>query len=332
YYCAQMLDNGNVILASMSASTTFQIFYESFFYIALILLAVLLLSLLLANRLTKNITKPIEQMANDMEKLEETDGIYPELRPFAKKIHEQQHRQKEVEKIKRQFTANVSHELKTPLTSIMGYAQLLESGVVEEGDISKFAGTISREAQRLINLTGDIIQLSQLDEEEERQEQEAAMGDTDLYQCAQNVLQSLSMQAEKRGITMGLQGGMAVMRANRGLMEDLIYNLCENAIRYNKEGGTVTIYAGRDARGILLRVSDTGIGIPEKYRERVFERFYRVDKSRSKETGGTGLGLAIVKHIVEYHDGTIHLESEEGKGTCIEVRFAKPEQKPVSEA
>lgn len=232
-------------------------------------------------------------------------------------IKEQKRKQKEMDKIKRQFTANVSHELKTPLTSIAGYAELIENGVAGDADIKKFAGTIHNEAQRLISLSADLIKLSQLDEAEDSPQLSAV----DLYECAQNCMDALSLKAEKRGISMRLQGNSCIVHANRGLIEDLIYNLCENAIRYNKEDGTVIVTISFDGNHSSIRVADTGIGIPPKHQKRIFERFYRVDKSRSKETGGTGLGLAIVKHIVEFHNADIQLESKEQEGTIITIRF-----------
>lgn len=242
-----------------------------------------------------------------------------ELTTAAQSVKEQKRKQKEVDKIKRQFTANVSHELKTPLTSIAGYAELIENGLADEADIKRFAGTIQSEAQRLIGLSADLIKLSQLDEAEVSPQ----LTSVDLYECARNCIDALSLKAEKRGVAMRLLGDSCVISANRGLLADLIYNLCENAIRYNRENGTVTVSVGFNGNESVLRVADTGIGIPSKYQERIFERFYRVDKSRSKETGGTGLGLAIVKHIVEFHGAVIQLESKENEGTIITVRFSE---------
>lgn len=246
-----------------------------------------------------------------------TAVVEHELNHAAESIKEQKRRQKEVDKIKRQFTANVSHELKTPLTSIAGYAELIENGMAEEADVKRFAATIHSEAQRLINLSSDIIKLSQLDEAEGTPQLTAV----DLYECAENCINALTLKAEKRKVSLRLLGDSCVIQANRALIEDLIYNLCENAIRYNKENGTVTVNVGFDGTYSILRVSDTGIGIPAKYQKRIFERFYRVDKSRSKETGGTGLGLAIVKHIAEFHRAALSLESKENEGTIITVRF-----------
>lgn len=243
--------------------------------------------------------------------------VEQELTAAAESMKEQKRRQKEVDKMKRQFTANVSHELKTPLTSIAGYAELIENGLAEEADIKRFAGTIHSEAQRLITLSADLIKLSQLDEGEDTPQ----LTNVDLYECAHKCLDALSLKAEKRGVTLKLLGEPCAVHANRALIEDLIYNLCDNAIRYNKEAGTVTVSVSFDGNHSILRVADTGIGIPQKYQNRIFERFFRVDKSRSKATGGTGLGLAIVKHIVEFHHAAIELESKEGEGTIITVRF-----------
>lgn len=240
-----------------------------------------------------------------------------QLLDAAESMKEQKRKQKEMDKIKRQFTANVSHELKTPLTSIVGYAELIENGLAEEVDIKRFAGTIRSESQRLINLSADIIKLSQLDEAEDQPQRSKV----DLYESAQCCINALSLKAEKKKVALRLIGQSCVIHANRGLIEDMIYNLCENAIRYNKENGSVTVSVNFDGNDSVLKVSDTGIGIPSKYQQRIFERFYRVDKSRSKETGGTGLGLAIVKHIAEFHHAVLTLESKENEGTIITIRF-----------
>lgn len=220
------------------------------------------------------------------------------------------------ERSRREFTANVSHELKTPLQSIIGSAELLENGLVKPEDTKRFIGNIKNEATRLVSLINDIIRLSQLDED-----REPLTESVDLQGVASEVVEVLSASAEKKGIELCLDGENCVMNGIRRYLYEIIYNLCDNAIRYNKSGGKVSIGLKKNEGGIVLTVSDTGIGIPIEHQSRIFERFYRVDKSHSKETGGTGLGLSIVKHAVAYHGGTVELESREGEGTTVRVKF-----------
>jgi two-component system phosphate regulon sensor histidine kinase PhoR len=223
---------------------------------------------------------------------------------------------KKAEKMRREFTANVTHELKTPLTSISGYAEIIASGLVKPDDIPNFANKIHKESGRLLSLISDIMELSQLDEKFSDEE----FAPVDLAGVAAEVAEDLRSNAEKHGITITVDTKTAVINGNRNQIYELIYNLCDNAIRYNRENGSVKIITGDDNEHPFVKVADTGIGIPEKHHKRVFERFYRVDKSRSKETGGTGLGLAIVKHITERHGGDISLESSE-QGTTFTARF-----------
>jgi two-component system phosphate regulon sensor histidine kinase PhoR len=223
---------------------------------------------------------------------------------------------KKAEKMRREFTANVTHELKTPLTSISGYAEIIASGLVKPDDIPNFANKIHKESGRLLSLISDIMELSQLDEKFSDEE----FAPVDLAGVAAEVAEDLRSNAEKHGITITVDTKTAVINGNRNQIYELIYNLCDNAIRYNRENGSVKIITGDDNEHPFVKVADTGIGIPEKHHKRVFERFYRVDKSRSKETGGTGLGLAIVKHITERHGGEIFLESSE-QGTTFTARF-----------
>ena len=220
------------------------------------------------------------------------------------------------ERNRKEFTANVSHELKTPIQSIIGSAELLENGLVKPEDTKRFVGNIKNEATRLVSLINDIIRLSQLDEDSE------PLTETiDLYDVATEVIEVLTVAAAKRQVELQLNGEPCVMNGIRRYLYEIIYNLCDNAIRYNKEGGKVMIDLKNEEGNIVLSVSDTGIGIPAEHQSRIFERFYRVDKSHSKETGGTGLGLSIVKHAVAYHGGTIKLDSMVGKGTTITVGF-----------
>ncbi len=217
---------------------------------------------------------------------------------------------------RREFTANVSHELKSPLQSIMGSAELIENGLVKKEDMPKFIGNIRSEATRLLTLINDIIKLSKLDEGTTLSEQ-----DFDLYSLVKENIEVLESSAEKKNISVSFKGESLMMKSMKPLVSEIVYNLIDNAIKYNVENGSVEISISRDKNNIILSVSDTGIGIPAEYQERVFERFYRVDKSHSKETGGTGLGLSIVKHAVQDIGADIKLESRCGKGTVVTVRF-----------
>lgn len=218
-----------------------------------------------------------------------------------------------VERIRREFTANVSHELKTPLTSISGYAEMIENGMAQGDDVKAFAERIRRESNRMLALVSDIITLSELDERGISEQEETV----DLYALAAETVETLQGAAMVRGVTVQLSGEITLLHASRVLLSELVYNLVDNAIRYNRDHGVVSV---RVFDG-TLSVRDTGIGIPRNHRDHIFERFYRVDKSRSKATGGTGLGLAIVKHICERYDAILTLESAEGIGTEITVRF-----------
>lgn len=220
------------------------------------------------------------------------------------------------ERNRREFTANVSHELKTPLQSIIGSAELLESGLARPEDTDRFVGNIKTEATRLVTLINDIIRLSQMDEETQLPTETV-----DLYEVARETVEVLGTAAAKKQVNISLNGESCVINGIRRYLYEIIYNLCDNAIRYNKDGGKVEITLKHESEYAVLAVSDTGIGIPAEHQNRIFERFYRVDKSHSKETGGTGLGLSIVKHAVAYHGGTIRLASTVGKGTTVTVFF-----------
>lgn len=222
------------------------------------------------------------------------------------------------ERNRKEFTANVSHELKTPLHSIMGSAELLENGLVKSEDIPRFIGHIRVEASRLVNLIEDIIRLSQLDEHAEPEAEQV-----DLLEIAEEEVESLKQEAKANEISVSVSGKHIMFQGVRQLLHETIYNLCDNAIKYNRKGGKVQIQVSETEKEIMLTVADTGIGIPIEHQDRIFERFYRVDKSHSKETGGTGLGLSIVKHAVQYMGGRIGLESSPGIGTTISIHFPK---------
>ena len=223
------------------------------------------------------------------------------------------------ERLRREFSANVSHELKTPLTSISGFAELMAQGGVPAEKVQEFSADIYREAMRLIALVDDIIKLSKLDENNALPEMEPV----DLYEVAEEVLDSLRSVADRHQVRLELRGSPLQINGIWQLLSEMVYNLCDNAIKYNREGGSVTVTVDRENGCPELVVADTGIGIPHADQSRVFERFYRVDKSHSKQIGGTGLGLSIVKHGAQYHGAEVSLESEPGRGTTIRLRFPK---------
>ena len=222
------------------------------------------------------------------------------------------------EQNRREFTANVSHELKTPLQGIIGSAELLENGMVQPDDVPRFVGHIRKEAQRLVTLIGDIIRLSQLDEGDEMPRETV-----DLLTLSQEAADDLTSAAEQKNVTISVTGESTCVSGVRRLLYEVIYNLCDNGVKYNVEGGSVSVRVGTKDGKAVVSVADTGIGIAPEHQERIFERFYRVDKSHSKASGGTGLGLSIVKHAVQYHHGTVELQSEEGKGTTIRILLPK---------
>ncbi len=312
YYYAVLLDNGSVLRAAKETRSIINLFCSVLPVILLIGLFLLILSMLISHYLTKSLVKPIEQVASNLDHLEQI-RTYKELMPFIQLIREQHENILKAANMRQEFTANVSHELKTPLTSISGYSELIENGMVSQNDVGRFAGEIHRNARRLISLINDILKLSELDSS---REDTLNLEDVDLYELAENSIVMLGPVAEKRHIRLHLEGESCVVRADRDLMEEVIYNLCDNAIRYNRDDGNVWVHIGQG-----FSVRDDGIGISQEHQQRIFERFYRVDKSRSKKTGGTGLGLAIVKHIVDLHGGEIRVESAPGLGTTVSVSF-----------
>ncbi|NLE14123.1 MAG: GHKL domain-containing protein [Clostridiales bacterium] len=220
------------------------------------------------------------------------------------------------ERHRREFTANVSHELKTPLQSIIGSAELMENGIVKNDDVPRFVGHIRKEASRLVCLIDDIISLSQMDEGTEMTSE-----DVSLKAVSEEVCESLADAAKFKGVSLEVTGDSGVVKGVRRLLYVIVYNLCDNAIKYNNPGGSVKVSVTQKTDSVCLSVKDTGIGISSEHHDKIFERFYRVDKSHSKQSGGTGLGLSIVKHAVQYHNGKISVESELNKGTTISVMF-----------
>lgn len=317
YYFAKQLDNGNVLRVSAEAKSIGKFFSDYIIYILLCIIVVIVTAVFVSMGITKSIVKPITQLGQSLDNIDKFKSD-EELKPLVNALLQQKKKQKMLDKQKKQFTANVSHELKTPLTSIAGYAELIETGMAKPEDIKPFAGVIRKQALRLVNLSEDIIQLSQL---EESDDEDMSFESVNLYEIAQRCVEALNINAINKCVTLNLTGEECYIRGKAQLVEELVYNLCDNAIRYNKENGNVTVTVTPLEKGASVSVKDTGIGIPEKYQERIFERFFRVDKSRSKATGGTGLGLAIVKHITQLHDAKLEISSEEGKGTEIIVTF-----------
>lgn len=316
FYYALLLENGTVLRVSTQAKTITSVLVTSLPVIAGIIVLVLLVCVLIGHLLTKQLMKPIEDMAEHLD-----DGsrnpAYRELEPFADKIRSQHENILAAAKSRQDFTANVSHELKTPIAAISGYAELIQNRLVDpEGEIH-VAEQIRHNADRLLSLVTDIIQLSELDHGELPRKFEQI----DLLAVAKECVNEYSPMAAQRNIQLSCSGISAGIKADRKLIGEMIDNLLQNAIRYNKENGTVQVRVAIENGHPEITVKDTGIGIPADQKERVFERFYRVDKSRSRETGGTGLGLAIVKHIAELHSAEITMESVLGEGTEITVVF-----------
>lgn len=317
YYFAKQLDNGNILRVSAEAKSIGKFFSDYIIYIFLCIIVVIVAAVFVSMGITKSIVKPITQLGQSLDNIDKFKSD-EELKPLVNALLQQKKKQKMLDKQKKQFTANVSHELKTPLTSIAGYAELIETGMAKPEDIKPFAGVIRKQALRLVSLSEDIIQLSQL---EESDDEDMSFESVNLYEIAQRCVEALNINAINKCVTLKLTGEECYIRGKAQLVEELVYNLCDNAIRYNKENGNVTVTVNPLEKGASVSVKDTGIGIPKKYQERIFERFFRVDKSRSKATGGTGLGLAIVKHITQLHDAKLEISSEEGKGTEIIVTF-----------
>ena len=318
FYYAVRLKNGDVMRLAQEASNIWSVYFRSMPLIMLLAAGMACVSLYLAHLLTARLVQPIERMTAH---LNNVSGVvrYPELEPFMDMIEQQHEEILRSANMRVEFTANVSHELKTPLTSISGYAELIESGMAQGEQAKTFAAEIHKSANRLLTLINDIIRLSQMD---------APMPDlkfepVDLAQIATNTFEQLEMSARKADVTLQLDAKPAMVEADRQMMDELLYNLCDNAIRYNVHGGSVKLEVRPVRDKVIVCVQDTGIGISPENQEHVFERFYRVDKSRSKATGGTGLGLAIVKHIAVKHNAQIELESELGRGTKISVIFER---------
>lgn len=317
FYYAERMENGQVLRVGKEAHSVVSVLLAALPIIIGTALLLALICMILSHYLTKAIIRPIDRMAGDLDHIKESE-IYPEMVPFARKIRAQHEEILSAANTRQEFTANVTHELKTPLAAISGYAELMEAGMANDSDIKRFSGEIRKSAARLLTLINDIIKLSQLDAGNASEVLEVV----NIAEIASDSVEMLSLGASKNQISIKYEGVQdAGVRIGKELAQELTFNLIENAIRYNRAGGSVTVRVLREDGKILFSVEDTGIGIPEEHQKRIFERFYRVDKSRSKELGGTGLGLAIVKHICSLTDGELALESEAGKGTKISVKW-----------
>lgn len=316
FYQAILLEDGSVLRVATEARSMSSVFFHAMPLMLVIILLIIIICVFVSHLLTKQLITPIKEMAENIDEVP-SYAVYKELTPFIDRIREQHDDILEASKNRQDFTANVSHELKTPLTAISGYAELIENKMVDSEKQIKFASDIRANADRLVVLINDIIRLSELD----HSEVDINFSQQNLYDVAKERVELLQNNANKKNVSLTLSGRDTYVLSNRGMLIELLDNLIENAIRYNIPGGRVEVEVFNEGDGPILVVKDTGIGIPETERERIFERFYRVDKSRSRETGGTGLGLAIVKHIVELHSGEIVLNSKENEGTSILVKF-----------
>lgn len=314
YYYAIRMQNGNVLRVAKTRDSLAGTALQILPLVAFLGLFMILLAYVISRHQTNRLIRPINELdiAHPLD-----NNVYEELAPLLTEIDRHNKEKEKTVIMRKEFSANVSHELKTPLTSISGYAEIMKNGLVRPEDMHIFAERIYKEAKRLITLVEDIIKLSKLDEESVELEKE----NVEMYELCREVLGRLMMQAEEKNVTLQLDGEPVVYCGIRQILDEMIYNLCENAVKYNVDGGRVILQVGRTEDGVKITVTDTGIGIPAEHLGRIFERFYRVDKSHSKETGGTGLGLSIVKHGALLHDAKVEVQSEVGKGTRIILLF-----------
>ena len=314
YYYAIRMQNGNVLRVAKTRDSLAGTALQILPLVAFLGFFMILLAYVISRHQTNRLIRPINELdiAHPLD-----NNVYEELAPLLTEIDRHNKEKEKTVIMRKEFSANVSHELKTPLTSISGYAEIMKNGLVRPEDMHIFAERIYKEAKRLITLVEDIIKLSKLDEESVELEKE----NVEMYELCREVLGRLMMQAEEKNVTLQLDGEPVVYCGIRQILDEMIYNLCENAVKYNVDGGRVILQVGRTEDGVKITVTDTGIGIPAEHLGRIFERFYRVDKSHSKETGGTGLGLSIVKHGALLHDAKVEVQSEVGKGTRIILLF-----------
>ena len=329
FYFAKRLNDGKVLRLGMRQANLQQVFSKTIPYLIVLLAAIVAAAILIAIGLSRAFISPLQKLVDQLGTPEwmKIENVYKEIAPLVNTIRKQDlelqltieqlsNEKQKITHLKDEFTANASHELKTPLTSISGYAELIENDMAKPEDVKMFAGKIHKEALRLQSIANDIITLSKLDG------QQGELFDlnekVNLWNVAHGCVEDLSLKASKKSVSVSLDGDKAAeIQGNSKLLYEMVFNLVDNSIRYTEQGGKVTVVVEPGA----IVVKDTGIGIPEECQSRVFERFYRVDKSRSKETGGTGLGLAIVKHIAEVLHATIQLNSAVGFGTEIRIGF-----------
>ena len=329
FYFAKRLNDGKVLRLGMRQANLLQVFSKTIPYLIVLLAAIVAAAILIAIGLSRAFISPLQKLVDQLGTPEwmKIENVYKEIAPLVNTIRKQDlelqltieqlsNEKQKITHLKDEFTANASHELKTPLTSISGYAELIENDMAKPEDVKMFAGKIHKEALRLQSIANDIITLSKLDG------QQGELFDlnekVNLWNVAHGCVEDLSLKASKKSVSVSLDGDKAAeIQGNSKLLYEMVFNLVDNSIRYTEQGGKVAVVVEPGA----IVVKDTGIGIPEECQSRVFERFYRVDKSRSKETGGTGLGLAIVKHIAEVLHATIQLNSAVGFGTEIRIGF-----------
>lgn len=320
FYYAVKLNDGNILRVAKTTDSVLSTMMSSFTLLGLLLIAILALAFFVVEKQTRRLIAPINEL--DLEHPLE-NVAYEELRPLLNRVDEQNvqiakqvEELKQAELVRKEFSANVSHELKTPLMSISGYAEIMRDGLVQPQDVPEFAGRIYDEASRLTSLVQDIIEISKLDES-----RNMPLEEVDLYEMTQDICQTLMLPAKKKRVTVLMEGKSVTIQGVRHVLYEMLYNIVDNAIKYNKEGGYVKVLLAREKDGVRWSVEDNGIGIAKEEQERIFERFYRVDKSHSRKTGGTGLGLSIVKHGAALHHAKIVLNSEPGKGSKIVLRF-----------
>lgn len=321
-YYAKLLSNQDILRISCNQHSVAVLVLGMSQSLLIMFVIAIIICAVIAKFVSKKIVEPLNKI--NLENPEDTN-VYQELKPFTHRISEENFEKAQREELRQQFSANVSHELKTPLTSISGFAEILKNGGTDEQTTKDFANTIYEETQRMISLVNDIIKLSKLDEKSISQEKE----EINLTELSKEVITPLLPVAEKKNVKIDLEAENQVfINGVRSVIFEMIYNLVENAIKYNKNDGKVIVKVSKISENpsskkqtVVLSVSDTGIGIPKNEQERIFERFYRIDKSRSKESGGTGLGLSIVKHGAKYHNAKVTLSSQEGKGSTFTIYF-----------
>ncbi len=317
YHVTTRLDNGNILETGKAVRSASYVAVKILPMMLVIMAAMLTAAYFLSKKQARELVAPINALELDNPL---ANDVYEELHPLLEHIDEQNRAKDRMVGIRQEFTANVSHELKTPLTSISGYAEIMKNGMVKAEDMGAFADRIYNETQRMISMVNDIIELSRLDEGAGAREKEVV----DAREVAGEVLESLQPLAEQKNIHLELQGNYCPVWAVKSLLREMIVNVAENAIKYNRCGGRVVIWTGQGEEGPQVNVTDTGIGIAPEEIDRIFERFYRVDKSHTRDSGGSGLGLSIVKHAAEINGARIRVQSIPGQGTHVKMIFREP--------